>query len=311
MDGEVQDQGEIWSLTGRCPPGLSPRSQAYRCGGFGTHEIVLYHELVAMLLSEIELRAARSGGADRREEIRHLEQLQQEWLHQPQAELYDQSPAALIARERAHLPAVVPKGHEHLDHDCPLCRMMADSDQPMIWQLDSYELEQRFATSFCKSPAEWERLPARGRGPARGRAVPPAGPSRLIPWPSPRPEGLAHSFTNMDGLANMPDWESVNVMLFAIGGHMAELVEDLRGGEDADSLVQPLHVRFDDLRMCVRDQGDLLVVRSAVADFVEALQAVAQARHELGEKFADLHGKLDFLQQRYARHLGQDLEATY
>ena len=57
VDGDVQDQGEIWSLLGRCPPGLSPRSHAYRCGGFGTHEIVLYHELTAMLLREIGRRA--------------------------------------------------------------------------------------------------------------------------------------------------------------------------------------------------------------------------------------------------------------
>ena len=60
VDGDVQDQGEIWSLLGRCPPGLSTRSHAYRCGGFGTQEIVLYHELTAMLLREIEQSSRRT-----------------------------------------------------------------------------------------------------------------------------------------------------------------------------------------------------------------------------------------------------------
>jgi hypothetical protein len=311
VDGDVQDQGEIWSLLGRCPPGLSPRSHAYRCGGFGTHEIVLYHELTAMLLREIGRRAGAPCDADRRQEICHLEQLQQEWLHQPQSELYDQSPAALIARERARLPAVIPKGHEHFDHDCPLCRMMADSDQPMIWQLDSYPLELRFATSFCKSRAEWERRQREAEEVEEDwRLSPPTAPTT--------PSGFANdkkiwsnSFTNMGSLTDMPAWESVNVMLFAIGGHMAELVQDLRRDQDADELVRPLHVRFDDLRVCVREQRELLVVRSSIAEFVDALQTVWQAHDELGRKCADLETKLDFLQRRYAKHLGQDLEATY
>ena len=232
-------------------------------------------------------------------------------MHQPQAELYDQSPAALIARERARLPAVIPKGHEHLDHDCPLCRMMVDSDQPMIWQLDSFPLEQRFATSFCKSRAEWERLQHEAEDLEETWLLsPPTAPSA--------PSGLAgdkriwsNSFTNMGSLTDMPAWESVNVMLFAIGGHMAELVQDLRRAQDADELVQPLHVRFDELRVSLREQRELLVVRSAVVEFVDALEAVSQAHEELGEKCADLESKLDFLEKRYAKHLGQDQEATY
>ncbi len=189
--------------------------------------------------------------------------------------------------------------------------MMADSDQPMIWQLDSYPLELRFATSFCKSRAEWERRQREAQEMEEDwRLSPPSAPSA--------PSGVANdkkvwsnSFTNMGSLTDMPAWESVNVMLFAIGGHMAELVQDLRRDQDADELVRPLHVRFDDLRVCVREQRELLVVRSSIAEFVDALQTVWQAHDELGRKCADLETKLDFLQQRYAKHLGQDLEATY
>ncbi|MHB8863821.1 MAG: hypothetical protein ACYC6N_15570 [Pirellulaceae bacterium] len=311
VDGDVQDQAEIWSLLGRCPPGLSARSHAYRRGGFGTHEIVLYHELASILLREIECRVGVQPEVDRSLEICHLEQLQQEWLHQPQTELYDQSPAALIARERARLPAVIPKGHEHLDHDCPLCRMMADSDQPMIWQLDSYPLEARFATSFCKSRAEWERRQhesddvevARTCAPIAATCAPGNHADDKRIW--------SNSFTNMEGLSEMPDWASVNVMLFAIGGHLAEVVQDLRRAPDTEKLVQLLHVRFDDMRVCVREQRDLMVLQSSIAEFIDALQSVWQAHDELGEKCMDLEKKLDFLQYRYARHLDRDLETPY
>ncbi len=312
IDGDVQDQGEIWALLGRCPPGLSTRSHAYRYGGFGTHEIILYHELVAVLLCEIERRVSDRPPADPDREIALLEQYQQEWMHQPQPDLYDQSPAALIARERARLPAVVPKGHEQLDHDCPLCRMMADSDQPMIWQLDNYLLERRFSTSLCLSRAEWERarcdlddeenLACEPRS-----SSPPPGPERLGDdrrvW--------QNSFTNMASLADMPPWDSVNVMLFAVGGHLAELVHDLRACAGTDDLVHELHVRFDELRVAIKQQRELFVVSGAVNDFEDAIQGATQARDDLSAKGRDLEVKLEFLEKRYAQHLGQDLEARY
>ena len=189
--------------------------------------------------------------------------------------------------------------------------MMADSDQPMIWQLDSFPLEQRFATSFCKSRSEWERRQREAEEmEEEWRLAPPTAPSDSSGFANDK-KIWSNSFTNMGSLTDMPAWESVNVILFAIGGHMAELVQDLRRDQDADVLVRPLHVRFDDLRVCVREQRELFVVRSSIADFVDALQAVWQAHDELGRKCADLETKLDFLHQRYAKHLGQDLEATY
>jgi hypothetical protein len=309
IDGDVQDQGEIWSLLGRCPPGLPLRAHAYRYAGFGTQEIILYHELVAVLLCEIERRIGEQPPADLRREITRLEQFQQEWMHQPQSDLYDQSPAALIARERARLPAVIPKGHEQLDHDCPLCRMMADSGQPMIWQLDNYLLEQRFSTSLCASRAEWEQNQAEMDEP--NPVQDPAGPAAL-------PSGLAddrrvwqNSFTNMASLADMPPGEAANVMLFAVGGHLAELVHDLRARPADDELVEALHIRFDELRVVVKDQRELCTVRGAIGEFAEALHDTARLCSELSDKCRDLEAKAEFLERRYAEHLGQDLETPH
>lgn len=310
IDGDIADQAETWSMTGRCPPGLSQKSYAYRWGGFGTHEIVFYHELTAVLLREIEDWFTAGKFATREALVSHLEQLQQEWLHQPQADLYDQSPAALIARERARLPAVVPKGHGQFDDDCPLCRMMAESDQPMIWQLDSFHLQMRFATSFCRTRHEWDEFRREaedwlGAHPS-GETEEPSKPREH----SLRDKVWVNSYTNMSSLAEMPDWESVNVMLFAVGGHMGELVQDLRQNHVSDDVIEALHVAFDELRTCVRDDRDLIMVQSAVAEFCDALEGARHATAQVDAKCSDLESKLEVLQKRYAQHRGQDLEAT-
>ncbi len=114
----------------------------------------------------------------------------------------------------------------------------------------------------------------------------------------------------MASLTDMPAWESVNVMLFAVGGHMAELVHDLRAGADTDELVQQLHVRFDELRVFVKEQRELFIIRSSIGDFVDALERCRAGPRRPAQKCADLETKLDFLEKRYAKHLGQDLEAT-
>lgn len=310
IDGDVADQAENWSMTGRCPPGLPQKSYAYRSAGFGTHEIVFYHELTDMLLKEIESWLTAGKFTTRAELVSHLEQLQQEWLHQPQEGLYDQSPAALIARERARLPAVVPKGHAHLDDDCPLCRMMAESDQPMIWQLDSFHLQMRFATSFCRTRREWDDFRREAEDWLGGHPMKEIEESSKPGEQALRDKVWVNSYTNMSSLAEMPDWESVNVMLFAVGGHMGELVQDLRRSQASDEVVEALHVAFDELRMCVRDDRDLVMVQSAIAEFCDALDGARRASSQVDAKCSDLESKLEVLQKRYAQHRGQDLEAT-
>ncbi len=50
LSWDLQDQCERWSLLGECPPGLDQSSFAFRYGGFGTHELVKYYDLVRELL---------------------------------------------------------------------------------------------------------------------------------------------------------------------------------------------------------------------------------------------------------------------
>ncbi len=310
IDGDIQDQGQTWTMTGRCPPGLAPASYAYRCGGFGSHEIILYHELVAYLLMHCERRMRPGREVDVAVETRHLEQLQQEWLHQPQEELYDQSPAALIARERSRLPAVVPKGHTGEHDDCPICRMMFDSGQPMIWQLDNFMLEHRFATSFFADRSEWEQAQREWEEMNRDWEQQASQPQEKQGASSDDQRVWQRSHTNMHFFEEMPPLEACGVMMFSIGGHLAELVQDLKPTENATEVIQLLHERFDDLRGVLKEQEDVWMIQSAVGAFVESLNEVSTLRNDLTAKCADLEDKLEFLCRRYQEHFGQDLEAA-
>jgi hypothetical protein len=300
IDSDVQDQGESWGITGNSPPGLAPSSHAYRFGGFGSHEVILYHEMTTYLLLECERRLGSASDVDLEKEVRHLEQLQQEWLHQPHETLYDQSPAAIIARERARLPSVVPKGHSDEHDDCPLCRMMFESGQPMIWQLDSFALNRSFATSLFETYDEWQA--EHEMWDAMCEEIDESASDALPGDRSRSDEARVWRFshTNMDSLAEMPPLEACAVMVFSIGGHMGELIEDLKNGHV--ELCRELHQQFEDLRMVFKEQQEVWMLKSAIGSFALVLQDVAQQRSDLAAKCADLEDKLDYFGQRYEEH---------
>lgn len=310
VDGDIEDQGQIWGLTGQCPPGVSVNSHAYRYGGFGSHEIILYHEMTNHLLLECERRFKGPKNADTREQVRHLGQLQQEWMHQPHQVLYDQSPAAIIARERSRLPAVVPESHAVEHEDCPLCRMMHDSGQPMFWNLDHFSLDHCFATSLYETIEDWELVQQEWEAMERSvnqrpdgeQAEENAGGQEPQRKPSLSDEVWERSHTNMQFFEDMPPLEACGVMMFSIGGHMAELIHDLNSSEETVDVCRELHECFDDLRVVFKEQEDVWMIRSATAAFSQALQNVARVREDLGAKCADLDSKLQFFHDRYEEH---------
>lgn len=302
IDGDIEDQGQNWTLTGRCPPGLSPESHAFRFGGFGSHEIILYHEMTTQLLLECERCLGGGLSGDVREEVRHLEQLQQEWMHQPNETLYDQSPAAMIARERSRLPAVVPEGHSEEHDDCPICRMMRDDGQPMIWQLDNFSLDRSFATSFYENQEEWEESQRQWEA-LRQEVEQSDFRQQSGDEGVKKQEGVwQRSHTNMQFFQDMPPLEACSVMMFSIGGHMAELIHDLKASQDALDLCRDLHETFDDLRVVFKEQEDVWMIQSAIGAFTQVLHQVKECREELAPKCADLEDKLDFFRERYEAH---------
>ena len=158
VDRQLEHQQQYWSRLGHCPPGLDRRSAAYRFGGFGTHETVMYYDLVRYLAEECWERV---GGASRdvdvAAEIDYLEQLKQEWLHTPRNDLQGHSPAQVIDRERARLPLVSTPGDAGgYDCDCPLCQMMMASDAPVFWWVDGSHMDNDFAFTSHDTLEVWE-----------------------------------------------------------------------------------------------------------------------------------------------------------
>ena len=50
LSWDLQDRCEAWSRLDECPRGLAESSHAFRYGGFGMHELVMYYDLVRELL---------------------------------------------------------------------------------------------------------------------------------------------------------------------------------------------------------------------------------------------------------------------
>jgi len=125
---ELQDRAFYWSMLRSSAPPISQDSHAYRYGGFGTHEIVIYYELVRSLIChawnrQMELQQANRptllSGDALTDEISHLEGFKEDWLASPDfSDLHGRIPAQLIHNERIRLPEVYSGGHVHEEGCC-------------------------------------------------------------------------------------------------------------------------------------------------------------------------------------------------
>ena len=132
-------------------------SHAYRFAGFGTHEIVLYYDLIRFLLDECYQRAHEVKTVSVDFETERLQQIKSSWLETPSADNQGKVPALIIDWERKRLPLAMSGKEAVIDADCPVCRAIADDlETPMFWHLDSCNLDERFEFSFFKTRAEWE-----------------------------------------------------------------------------------------------------------------------------------------------------------
>ena len=146
---DLQHQEERWSLLRKCPPGLDKSSFAFRHGGFGIHELVLYYELLRELLSSCQERLVHLGdnqsigdgpeaftfGDFLTSEVPRLESFRDASPDKPDPEYHGRTPRSIIDREPSRLPEGM-SGHDAIvDPDCPCCQMMADMPGPMFWHL--------------------------------------------------------------------------------------------------------------------------------------------------------------------------------
>jgi hypothetical protein len=179
IDFDLHTRSLQWSLQNEGPPCLDENSFAYRFAGFGTHEWVLYYDLVRHLIySLIELRSTatlsaacgpeqvgqlvRDAGREQIDQlIAKLDQIKTEWIENPQPDLEGRIPAIIIENERKRLPQAMRPHDMIIDDDCPMCQMLGDETSPLgmgvgFWHLDASNMDDDFAFSSYKTRQEWE-----------------------------------------------------------------------------------------------------------------------------------------------------------
>jgi hypothetical protein len=164
IDFDLDSRETQWSILGEEPPCLSTDSYAYRFGGFGTHEWVLYYDVVRHLLwHATELFGGANKDANTSEtrdqmeaRITLLEEIKNDWLNKPQPEFDDHIPAHYIENERKRLPLAMTGREMVIDENCPACQMMANDLEIGFCHLDGCNMDNDFAFSHFKTREEWE-----------------------------------------------------------------------------------------------------------------------------------------------------------
>ena len=156
IDLDMDSRSLQWSLLNEGPPCIDRKSSAYRFAGFGTHEWVVYYDLVRYLLN----CAVNLESQDAEDAVHKLQQLKVEWLETGNDEYSGRTPAVIIDNERKRLPEAMSPEQLIIDENCECCRMMAQDAAmgfgPGFWHLDSSHMEEEFAFSTCTTIAEWE-----------------------------------------------------------------------------------------------------------------------------------------------------------
>jgi hypothetical protein len=176
IDFDLHTRALQWSLQGEGPPCLAEQSFAYRFAGFGTHECVVYYDLVRHLLwSALTFQRSGSGDSspqmsiprpsdadyDRDQidvELSRLEKIKANWLENPQPDFSGRTPANIIESERRRLPLALSKREMIIDEDCYTCMMMANDPTmgPGFWHLDGSHMDNDFAFSDFLTREEWK-----------------------------------------------------------------------------------------------------------------------------------------------------------
>jgi len=153
---DLQSRELQWSFLGEPAPCLSQDSAAYRFAGFGSHEAVVYYELVRFLLSECWKRVSKGKDIPIADEVARLMQIKAGWLECPQPDFDGKNPAYILQCERRRLPLIMSPEETVIDEDCPICQAMAEEYRPTFWHLDGCNMDDDFPFSFCRTQGEWE-----------------------------------------------------------------------------------------------------------------------------------------------------------
>ena len=300
IDQQLQDREVQWSTYGQNPAPLDHDSIAYRYGGYGTHEIVTYYELVRQLtVAAWELIVARSTDhpcPTREQALDRLRVTQQDWLSSPELDDFaGRTPQRIIESERLRLPICLSSEEAIIDADCPLCRMLAENG-PVFWHLDGCNMDPEFPFALFESTREeWEEqqqdqgefgLEINRETLAERRHRDALPPISIVPevnggGPSVWQHSLVRSEPN----------EPVAITLFGVGVYLAELIEDLRRVGQSRAWIESLNRDFENLRQATADPSHALL-EPVFSKFGSDLIALSETQPALSVKCLDLQRHL-------------------
>jgi hypothetical protein len=156
IDFDLHTRELQWSMQGEGPPCLKPETFAYRFAGVGTHEWVLYYDLVRHLIwSALTLQ---HSPCEIEASVSRLEVIKRDWLENPQEDSAGRTPANIIDSERRRLPLTLSRGEMIVDEDCYTCVMMANDPTmgPGFMHFDGSHMDDEFAFSFLRTREEWD-----------------------------------------------------------------------------------------------------------------------------------------------------------
>lgn len=176
IDFDLHTRSLQWSFTKVCPPGLSRDSFAYTNAGFGTHEWVLYYDLVRHLLADAAEQRRSGAVSDVESEVDRLSKVRDVWLRSPDSESWGRLPIEMIDMERRRINLTATAAEILIDENCPCCVALAeDFDTPMFTHLDGCNMDDRFEFSPFKTIEEWDAEKRRWEEIERRRKANPDG----------------------------------------------------------------------------------------------------------------------------------------
>lgn len=276
---DYQDRKHQWSFVGRPARTVDPESTAYRFGGFGTHELVVYYDMVRELLwcSRRSVEEFVAG------EVGRLAAWREEWLELPYAETTGRSARSIIENERLRLPEALTRAEMIIDDDCPLCQMQADMDAPTFWNLDGSGMDHEFVFSIYHDTQEqWDKEEREYEQYSRRCDEERAEQKRM---------GIEHPKLESD--VSERGWfdYSIQTRLFSIGAELCRIIVALREKTPDHALVERLNRAFGNLTETAQSRDAEMaeaLVEPVIQSFIDGLEDAATARPDLAVKCSRL-----------------------
>lgn len=189
IDMSVEDREHQWRLSGTCPPPLCEGSTAFRCAGYGTHEVIVYYHLVRYLTQccwDLVTESPASKSVETRRAQCELDAARIDWLNCPYHDDFGRlTPAQIVRQERKRLPIALSRREALGDCRCPRCQPTTP-DSLVFRYLDTYGMDDDAPFSLdCDPPRKNRaphepprRLPTTGRWRSVASLLPAGGPKK-------------------------------------------------------------------------------------------------------------------------------------